>query len=484
MGVGQFVRRWVPAIVLAVAAFAVWQAAERRDTDVVSVEPIDYERSPQTPILSARRVPRTIQAPVVDAGLSPLLDAMIRDSPASSCLMVQVDDRLMSPAARVDVGLVPASNQKLLTTYGAYLVLGADFTYVTRVVADATPVAGVLDGNLYLIGDGDPFLSTEQWWTQYGDDLEGRHHTRLEDLADEVEAAGITEVTGTVVGDETLFDTERQGLWAERLINGKHSGPLSALTVNEGFNDWPEEYVTARQRSETDDPPVHAASVLIQLLGERGVTVANPPESGPTPRSVLEVAEVESPPLLDLLTHINSYSSNLGAELLLKRLGVERAGEGSTRAGAVVLLDALETAGIPTEDLRIDDGSGLAETNLLTCQAVTALLVEAGPDSDFATTLAIAAERGTLAERMVDTPAEGAVFAKTGTLSDATALSGYVQSGNDPDIDVVFAYIANEPLVSTNRPVIDRQDSFAAALTGYPGSPSVADLSPLAPRPS
>ncbi|MDH3682299.1 MAG: D-alanyl-D-alanine carboxypeptidase/D-alanyl-D-alanine-endopeptidase, partial [Acidimicrobiia bacterium] len=477
MGVGQFVRQWVPAIVLAVAAFAVWQAAERRDTDVVSVDPVAYERSPQTPILSARRVPRTIQAPVVDAGLSPRLSAMISDSPDTSCLLVQVDDRVIEPVSDPDVGLVPASNQKLLTTYGAYLVLGSDFTYVTRVAADTTPVGGVVEGNLYFIGAGDPFLSTEEWWTQYGDDLDGRHHTRLEDLADEIATAGITEVTGTVVGDETLFDTERQGLWAERLINGKNSGPLSALTVNEGFNDWPEEFVSVRQRSETDDPPVHAASVLIQLLGERGVTVANPATSGQAPGAAIEVAQVQSPPLLDLLTHINSYSSNLGAELLLKRLGWERAGEGSAEAGAAVLIDVLEAEGIPTSGLRIDDGSGLAETNLLTCRAVAAVLAAAGPDSEFAATLAIAGERGTLAERMVDTPAAGAVFAKTGTLQDATALSGYAQSANDPAIDVVFAYIANEPLIQTNQPVIDLQDAFATALTSYPGRPSVAELS-------
>ena len=481
MGVGQFARRWLPAILLGITALAVWNEAERRDTDVVSTAEVVYERDLQTPILAARRIPRTLQAPVADANIAPVLRAMINDSPSTTCLAVRVGDRVLTPSARIDQGLVPASNQKILTTYAAYLILGSDFHFTTSVVADRDPVDGVVAGNLYFVGDGDPFLSTENWWTQY-ETNDARFHTRLEDLADRIAEAGIVEVTGTVVGDESLFDTERQGLWAERLINAKQSGPLSALTVNEGFNDWPELYVSSRQRSATDDPAVHSASVLIQLLGERGITVTEPPASGVAPANAVDVTAIDSPPLVDLLTHINSYSSNMGAELLLKRLGVAARGEGSTASGATALLDALAADGIPIDGIRIDDGSGLAETNLLTCQAILAVLTNAGPDSDFARTLAVAGERGTLLERMVETPAAGSVFAKTGTLNDATALSGYAQSLTDADIDLLFAYIANEQFVISNEDVLALQDSFATSLTDYPGSPSVDALSPLDPE--
>ena len=482
MGLGQFARRWLPAIVLGVGALALWNAADRRDTDVVATDPIDYELELATPMLSARRIPRTLQAPVVDARLAPTLRTMINDSPANTCLLVQVDDRPIEPSARVDAGLVPASNQKLLSTYGAYLALGPEFRFTTTVVADARPTDGVLDGNLYFVGSGDPFLSTDNWWTQY-EETDGRHHTRLEELADLIAGTGIVEVTGSIVGDESLFDTVRQGLWAERLINEKQSGPLSALTVNEGFVDWPETYVAARLRSETDNPPVHAAAVLAQLLAERGVTITGPATAGVAPSNADPVAEISSPPLIDLLTHVNSYSSNIGAELLLKRIGLEQQGEGSTQAGAMAVRELLQADGVPVEGLVIDDGSGLAETNQLTCAAVAAILVNAEPGSAFASTLAIAGERGTLARRMVDTAAAGNVTGKTGTLNNVSALSGYAASGNDGDVELVFAYIANGEYIGNGEEILALQDTFAAALTGYPGAPSVGDLSPLVPVP-
>ena len=477
---GQFAKRWLPAILLGLVAFGLWQAAEQRDTDIVSTEEIAYDLELGSPMLSARRIPRTLQVPVVDDRLGTVLRAMIADSPPNACLEVRVDGRAIPPSSRVGAGLVPASNQKLASTYAALTALGPDFRFVTTVAGDAPIGAdGRLDGTLYLVGAGDPFLSTDDWWTQY-DEVDARHHTRLEDLADAIVEAGLREVTGGVAGDESLFDTERTvGAWAERLVNAKQSGPLSALTVNEGFNDWPATYVTARQRSVVDQPAVHAASKLTDLLAERGVTITGAPTAATAPPGTVPIAEVVSPPLIDLVTHVNTYSSNLGAELLLKRLGLERNGIGSTAAGTSAVVEIIDEAGIPTDGLVVDDGSGLAESNRMTCAALSSLLTAAGPGSPFAGTLAIGGERGTLAGRMVDTPAAGSVFAKTGTLQDATALSGYVRSLTDPDVTLVFAYIVNDDFVSTNAAVLGLQDAFAANLTAYPGDPSIDALLPM-----
>jgi D-alanyl-D-alanine carboxypeptidase/D-alanyl-D-alanine-endopeptidase (penicillin-binding protein 4) len=488
MGPGQFVRSWGLAIVLGLTSLGSWQAAERGDTDVVSVEPVANEHSLSTPMLSARRIPRTIQAPVVDDRIRPGLVAIITGSPPASCLLVQVGGRVLEPRANTAVPLVPASNQKLLTTYAALLRLGPNFRYRTRVAADAAPdEAGVVNGNLYFIGDGDPFLSTDEWWSQY-EDNEGRHHTRLETLADQIVAAGIVGVTGSVVGDESLFDAERQSReWPERLVESKQSGPLSALTVNEGFVAWQEVFTDSRQRSETDNPPLQAASLLAELLAERGVAIGAaapaPAAAGVTPSGVAEITAIESPPLIEVLTHINSHSSNLGAELLLKKLGAVDKGAGTAQAGAEAVREILAADGVPTAGLNIVDGSGLAETNLVTCETLASILANAGADSDFAATLAIGAERGSLSGRFVDSPVAGLVYAKTGTLNDATALSGYVQSSIDPEVDVIFAYIANEELVIADDAVRSLQDPFVVALAGYPGDPAIDTLSPLAPAP-
>lgn len=478
MNLGQIVRRWGLAGALVVTSLISWQVAERGDTDVASITPIPYERSLATPMWSARRIPRTIQAPVVDDRVRSKLDDLINGSPRSSCLQVQVGKRIIRPASNVTSGLVPASNQKLLTTWAALTVLGPDFRFQTGLTADAVPLDGVINGNLYLIGDGDPFLTTEDWWDQYGDVLDGRHHTRFEDLVDRVVALGVTEITGRIIGDESAFDTVRQGPWADRLINSKQSGPLSALTLNEGFETWPSAPIgTTRTRSITENPPLLAASKLEQLLRENGVAIGASAEAGTAPASAVEITTLDSPTLLRVITHINSHSSNIGAELLLKKLGQITRADGSTAGGAEAVHQILTEAGIPLEGMSIKDGSGLAETNLVTCQAMAALLATAGPDSDFATTLAIGAERGTLLLRFVDTPAEGAVFAKTGTLNSSTALSGYVRSSTEPDVDLTFAYVANEEFINT----LELQDAFVVALTAYPGRPTIDMLSPLSP---
>lgn len=480
MGLGQHLRRWGLAAVLAATSFGSLQAAERGDVDDVSIEAVAYEQSLATPMLSARRIPRTLQAPVIDDGIRPDIAAIVRASPQDSCLLVRVGDRTLLPSSNIEVGLLPASNQKLLTTYAALVLLGDDFRYRTTVVADAETVDGVIDGNLYLIGDGDPFLSTDEWWTQY-EFTDGRHRTRLEDLADAVGATGVTSITGELIGDESLFDNLRQGPWAERLIAGKQSGPLSALTVNEGFVDWPAVYAgSSRQRFETDDPPLHAAAVFGQLLAERGITIGGT-NVGTAPSGTDLIAEVISPPLTDLITHINSYSSNIGAELLLKRLGVDSQGIGSTVAGAQVLLDVLASSGIPIQGLVIADGSGLSENNRVTCQALGAVLSTTGPSSTLAASLAIGATRGSLLQRFVDTAAAGAVYAKTGTLNDATALSGFVRSATEPDVWITFAYLANEELIIADDEVTGLQDPFVVALTSYPGPPTILSLSPLPP---
>lgn len=465
---------------LALTALVSWQMAERRDTDTVSFVPIAYERTLATPMWSARRIPRTLQAPVVDDAIRPTLDALISGSPATSCLLVRSGDRIIQPASNVTMPLVPASNQKLFTTFAAFQLLGPEFRFRTTVLADSAPVDGVVVGNLYLVGDGDPFLTTDDWWAQY-EHLDGRHHTRLESLVERIVAAGVTEVTGSLIGDESAFDAVRQGPWADRLIVSKQSGPLSALTVNEGFVAWPSDPTgSSRQRSETDNPPLQAASTLAQLLAAAGITIGGV-EAGVAPVARVEIAAIESPNLVDLVTHINSYSSNIGAELLLKKLGQVQQGEGSTPAGAATVFDLLTVAGIPTAGLVINDGSGLAETDRITCAAMSAILTATGPESDFARTLSVGGERGSLAARFAGTPGAGAVLAKTGTLNDATALSGFIASANDADVALSFAYVANESFIIGEEEVLGLQDVFAVGLTAYPGRPTLDTLSPRPP---
>jgi D-alanyl-D-alanine carboxypeptidase/D-alanyl-D-alanine-endopeptidase (penicillin-binding protein 4) len=485
MQIRQVIGRLALPLVPALLALGAWQAADRADFDTIETTPTSYDRTLGTQMLSARRIPRTLQAPISEELAVQSVDRIIANAGEQpACVAVRDGDRLLGPAREVEGGLIPASNQKVLTTWAALEVLGPDFTFTTSVHAPVAPVGGVIDGDLYLIGSGDPFLYTDQWLSQYPE-TSGRFHTRLEDLADAVAGAGITEITGGVVGDESLFDQIRSGPWANRLIQQRQSGPLSALVVNEGFVDWPAEFQASQLRRPTTDPAVHAASLFGQLLNERGITIAGAGAAGQTPPGAIELAAVVSPPLTDIVTHINSYSSNIGAELVLKRTALEDTGIGSTEAGAASMVNLLLQRGLPLDDVQVFDGSGLSESNRLTCSLLVAVLAEAGLDSDLGRSLSVAGVRGSLEQRFVDSPADGRVVAKTGTLQGVRALTGFVLSAV-PEAEgryLTFAQILNDDVVETPD-MLAVQEPLMDSLTTYPAGPTIAQLSPLPTEPT
>jgi D-alanyl-D-alanine carboxypeptidase/D-alanyl-D-alanine-endopeptidase (penicillin-binding protein 4) len=495
MSFARLLRRWLPLLALVITALGSWQAAQLADTDEANTIDVAYENQLGTPLLSARRVPETLQAPIADEAVQPVIDAFVdsleRAQPdLQTCLVVEVNGRILRNEG-ANLALIPASNQKLLTTFAALNTFDADHRFTTTVASNGSRVEGVLDGDLYLVGGGDPFLVTDNWRTQYlerdenGDVVvndQPRPWSRLEDLADDVAASGITTVNGTLFADETLFDTVRFGPWAERLIAQNQSGPLSALAVNEGFARWSEDNPAFANRVKADDPAANAASVFAALLAQRGVTVGAT-GVGQLPPSAVTVATLDSVPMSELITHVNSWSNNFGAEILLKHIGRVVNGEGSTAAGAAAVRSIL--AAEPDLDLNgivIDDGSGLAETNRVTCSFLNDLLVSAGFDSPLAQSLSIGGERGSLAGRHDLGIADGLLYAKTGTLNPSTALSGYLISADDPDVVLTFSYISNADFV--NPPIVDLQEPFIDQLVTYPDAPDLEVLDPLDPVPT
>ncbi len=492
MSYARLFRRWFPLVALMVIAYGSLQVARSADTDEASVTPVVYESSLGTPLISARRVPETLQAPIADDAVAPIIDGFLdslseTQGDLQSCLIIEVNGRVLENEG-ANLALIPASNQKLLTTYATLQQFGPDVTFSTEVARTGEVINGVLNGDLYLVGGGDPFLITDNWRSQYVQRDEDdniipsayeRASSRLENLADDVVASGITSISGSIIGDETLFDTVRFGPWADRLIVQNQSGPLSALTVNEGFVSWNPDSPTFTLRTKATDPALNAVRVFADLLTERGITVG-PVAVGTRPPEATEVARLQSPPLSDLITHINSWSNNFGAEILLKHLGLAVSGEGSTQAGAAAVHSILAS----NDDLNltgivIDDGSGLAETDRLTCSFINDLLITAGFDSVFGQSLSIGGERGSLAGRHENTPADGHLYAKTGTLNPATALSGFVVSADDPDIVLSFSYISNAGLVSPS--LRDFQEPFIESLATYPDAPSIDIIDPLDP---
>ncbi|HEY9555828.1 MAG TPA: D-alanyl-D-alanine carboxypeptidase/D-alanyl-D-alanine-endopeptidase [Acidimicrobiales bacterium] len=383
------------------------------------------------------------------AALAAALDPVWSDTPGG-CISVVDGDRVLYEA-NDEATVVPASLTKLLTAAAALEGLGADARLRTEVRAAAPPVDGVVAGDLWLVGGGDPVLGTDVWASQM--DSSPPPHTSLDVLADRVVAAGVRRVEGRVVGDESRYDAERYvDTWPDRLIADGEVGPLSALTVNDGFLIWGHPGVPF------DDPPTDAAVVFAELLAARGVSFTAPADAGPAGAGAVEVAAVESPTVGELVQAMLRDSDNGTAELLVKELGLQRFGQGSTAAGVRAVGEILTRAGIPLAGVILADGSGLSDAARLTCTSVTTLLTM--KSADLAGMLAVAGRDGTLARRFVGTPVAGRLRAKTGSLDGVAALGGYVD--NRSGTTLAFAYVVNG--LTHGSSASSLQDALAAAL--------------------
>ena len=357
--------------------------------------------------------------------------------PTSSALVVDLDSGETIYAHRADAPRVPASVNKLHTTAAALMRLGPDTTLTTDVLVERPPVAGILDGNLYLRGGGDFTFGARQ--------------TRR--LAAALADSGLTEIRGRVIGDEALFDA-RRGPPSAGFATSPWVGPLSALSYERGLSgaSWP------RFQSR---PALFAAQRFERALRRAGVAVRRSAAAAAAPASAELVLRMPSAPVRTLVAAVNQPSDNFGAEMLIKLLGARFAGHGSTAGGARVVTEAMRELGVAA---RVADGSGLSRANRTTATQVVTLLqqMDAGIDADeFASSLAVAGRSGTLRRRMRGTTAAGRCRAKTGTLTGVSALAGYCTT---PNARVAFAFLMNGVDVFAAR---RRQDQMTATLAAY-----------------
>ncbi len=338
-------------------------------------------------------------------------------------------------AHNVSLPLIPASNQKLAVTYACLLALGPTFRFGTDVLGEGELDGSLWRGDIVLKGYGDPTLSTLD----------------LLKLAAQLHAQGIRRIGGRIVGDESFFDSKRVGPGWKPWFFITQSAPLSALTVDR-----------ARYRGYTTrDPALAAALTFRAALLRVGISVAGRAMTGRADPEAVPLASNESVPLEQVLRYMGHESDNFTAEILLKQLGAGYSDQGTSASGATVIRQLLVEQQIPLAGVRIIDGSGLSRYDRLTANAVVSMLRASWLDEDtreiLLSSLPVAGRSGTLDGRMRGTAAAGRVRAKTGTLNEASALSGYANRR------YAFSVIQNGSPVSTFW-ARKAQDRFAAVL--------------------
>lgn len=416
----------------------------------------------------------------------------------------------------------PASVTKVLTTAAALEALGPGYKFKTRVARAGKLEGGILKGDLVLRGDGDPSLTLERLWR----------------LASLVKVAGVSEVTGDIVVDDSYFDREREGSGYDDFDDNRaYTAPVGALSatwntvavaVRPGAKagapldvalDPPTGYVTLLNKGKTssagerrrvavvidhvkktitvtgsmplyhpekayyrpiDDPPRYFATLLREYLAKEGVLVRGgirTGESAAVPANPTPLFDFESEPLGVIVRDLNKFSNNFTAEQILKGLGAWRHGApGTTQKGLDTVGEFLEKRGVAKGSWTIRNGSGLARDNKVSPRTFVAALAGAYDDfevrGDFVASMGIAGEDGTLAHRMIGTPAEGNVRAKTGTVDGSTCIAGYARAANGHTL--AFAILMNGVSGRVRRAVAI-QDRIGVALASWQGPQRVAE---------
>jgi len=391
-----------------------------------------------------------------------------------SCIAVSVDGRAVT-VKNPDTPVTPASTQKLLIAAVALETLGVDYTFTTSVAAPA-PFDGVVDGDVYLVGGGDPLLISDDYPID-DDPHPAFNTTSLDRLADAVVGSGITTIRGSIVGDGSRYDDEFViASWGEG-VAFVEGGPYDALLVNDAR--------ILGQNSRQSDPNEAAAREFARLLGNRGVQVNNGWTSGVADAAVPIVGTVESAPLSAIVAEMLTTSDNNTAEMLLKELGFEDSGEGTVAGGLNVVDRTLRSWGVPMEGVRLVDGSGLSPDNRLTCATLLAVL-QRSPGAALQEGLPVAARTGTLIDEFVDSAMQGRLVAKTGTLGNppvesdppaVKALAGYLDATNDHTIEFVIIQVG--PDITSDGKYQPLWVALGDRLDTYPDGPGSDGLGPL-----
>lgn len=359
---------------------------------------------PTTTIFRAATTAGELRAQV-DAALAPI---------AGISALITVEGIGTVAEREADVGRIPASTQKIYAGAASLLQIGADATFLTEIRSSATPVNGLLLGDLVVRAGGDPSLSA----------------SGLTDLAKQVAKTGLNTVTGGLVVDETRYDSLRINPgWKTKFTPGE-VGVLSAFSVDGN-----------RRGSASLDPALANLVTFRAALKANGVIVVGGDRTGTLGSGGPVLASRTSAPLRDLVSFAMKKSDNTYAELLMKEIGA-RAGNGSTAGGIGAVRSQFDRFGIASPQMV--DGSGLSSLNRSTARQQVQWLSkirtsQIGPA--FRATLPTGCVDGTMKSRFCGTTAANKVVAKTGTLDFITALAGYTTTANGRV--VTFSMIGN-----------------------------------------
>ena len=340
-----------------------------------------------------------------------------------SLVVIDATGRLIY-ARRERSAVTPASALKIIVADAALNLLGPAYRFHTVLAATRAPQDGLLDSDLWFVGSGDPSLRS--------DDLRGG--VRL------LARAGLRRVDGSVAIDAgEMNGPEINPHWDPSDADQDFQAPISAVSLDgDTVETQPNVWVPVH------DMPAVVGAALERMLAHAGITTAHRPVVGNAPLDSVVLWDHRSVPLRALVAHMLYFSDNHYAEQLMRTLAVDAGEPGNDRSGLAIERNFLSSRGIPMDGLHLLDGSGLAQGDRVAAITLARILSDAelrDNGGELYMLLPGGGRDGTLTDYDFTTAA-GRVRAKTGTLSDANSLAGYVTTMHHGR--VAFAFLIND----------------------------------------
>ncbi|HPW90423.1 MAG TPA: D-alanyl-D-alanine carboxypeptidase/D-alanyl-D-alanine-endopeptidase [Paludibacteraceae bacterium] len=385
----------------------------------------------------------------------------------------------------------PASITKLITTATALELLGPDFRFTTLIAHDGTLVNGILKGNLYIIGSGDPTLGSTYF----------NEEKCLSNWAKNLQNMGITEIQGDIIADASLFDKEPLPVrWTWEDIGNYYAAGVYGLSVfdntthitlrSKNIGSKPEiievkpAYVDLKLencvevtsikfdstylygipydqhrvlrgampahrekfvvKGDIPNPPLYLVQQLKRELTQRHITVKGSATDQITSiESRTTLFTHHSPKLSEICRVINFFSNNNYAEHLFKQLSLQRNPLATNKEAQEVILNFWRSKGIDTQPLLLNDGSGLSPMNTFSAKFLNAILsymIRSSNSQTFIETIPRAGVEGTVKNFLKNPAISTYVRAKSGSMTGVQTYAGYIHK---PDNIYSFCIIIN-----------------------------------------
>lgn len=386
-----------------------------------------------------------------------------------------------------DISMNPASTMKLVTTYAALELLGPTHQWQTEFYGDGPLQDGVLNGNLYLKGGGDPKLNMERLWLMMrdlrtngvqritGDLVLDRSHFNLPQLPTFNDDGGDPNKP-FLVGPDSLMVNLKSVRMISRTAGGKVSvmmePPLTNVRIDNQVKAlpaskcpaWPDvrynpvtqfdgttlvvtgklaEGCSAQSYLALLDHPGYAAGAVRAIWQELGGSILGKDRLGDVPKSAKLLARTFSPDLTEVIRDINKYSNNTMARQLFLSLGEsfrDRADPDDAKAAQRVIRNWLAKKGITAPRLVIENGSGLSRAERISAREMAGMLQAAWHSpyaAEFIASMPLVGMDGTMRKRLKNTGMRGQGHIKTGTLNNVRAIAGFTRTAKGKNWVVV-----------------------------------------------